>query len=224
MRWGWLAGLPGWVIGVALQLQQPALRSWWAYGLLLCAGLALALGARVALHARRTVFALLAGCLIGFGLTGARAAHFADHALDPTLQGVDIELIGRVASLPQRTAQGERFDFVVELAARSGTTVVVPGRIQLGWTSGFSPAGEGPQWELASRGPGVRAGDRWRFTVRLRSPHGLSNPHGFDRELLAVGAGHPGHGPCEERATRPGARAPGVHLAPPAGRLSPERE
>ncbi len=182
MRRGWLAGLPGWVLGVALQLQQPALWSWWTYGLLLCAGLALVLGARLALHARRTVIAALAGCLIGFGLTGARAAHFADRALEPTLQGVDIELIGRVASLPQRTAQGERFDFVVESATRAEQPVPVPGRIQLGWTGGFSPAAEGPQWELASRGPSVRAGDRWRFTVRLRSPHGLSNPHGFDRE------------------------------------------
>ena len=39
MRQSWLAVLPGWVLGVALQLQQPALWPWWAYALLLCAGL-----------------------------------------------------------------------------------------------------------------------------------------------------------------------------------------
>ncbi len=182
MRVGWLAGWPGWVLGVALQLQQPALWPWWVYAWVLCAGVFLALVSRRAGRARGVALAFLAGGLIGFGLTGARAAHFASHALDPALQGVDIELVGRVAALPQRTAQGERFDLVVESATRAGQAVTVPERIQLGWTSGWGAAAEGPWWELASRGPTVRAGDRWRFTVRLRSPHGLSNPHGFDRE------------------------------------------
>ncbi len=182
MRVGWLAGGPGWLLGVALQLQQPALWPWWVYAWVLCAGVFLALVSRRAGRARGVVLAFLAGGLIGFGLTGARAAHFASHALDPALQGVDIELVGRVAALPQRTAQGERFDLVVESATRAGQAVTVPERIQLGWTSGWGAAAEGPLWELASRGPTVRAGDRWRFTVRLRSPHGLSNPHGFDRE------------------------------------------
>ena len=122
------------------------------------------------------------GSLIGFGLTGARATHFANHALDPALQGIDIELTGRIASLPQRMAQGERFEFVVQAATYNGIAVRVPERVQLGWYSGFAAAAEEPLWELARRGPALRAGDRWRFTVRLRAPHGLSNPHGFDRE------------------------------------------
>lgn len=29
----------------------------------------------------------------------------------------------------------------------------------------------------------VRAGERWQWTVRLRPPHGVRNPHGFDAEL-----------------------------------------
>ena len=113
MRRGWLAGLPGWVLGVALQLQQPALWALWVHGLLLCSGLVVALGSRLAGRVGGVLLTVLAGCLIGFGLTGARAAHFASQALDPALQGADIELIGRVASLPQRMAQGERFDLVV---------------------------------------------------------------------------------------------------------------
>ena len=209
MRQSWLAVLPGWVLGVALQLQQPALWPWWAYALLLCAGLVLASGARLTGRARAAVL-VLAGCLVGVGLTGARAAHFAAHALDPALQGADIELIGRVASLPQRMAQGERFDVVVESATRAGEPVSVPERIQLGWYSGFGPAADGPLWELASRGPTVRAGDRWRFTVRLRSPHGLSNPHGFDREhwLWERGiqaTGHVKNGPRDPAPERLGA-------------------
>lgn len=182
MHRGWLAALPGWVMGIALQLQLPVLWPLWVVALVLCAGLALVLASRLAARTAAALITLFAGFLIGFGLTGARAAHFDSHALDPTLQGTDIELIGRVASLPQRMAQGERFEFVVESATRSGAPVQVPERIQLGWTSGFGPAAEGPSWEMASQGRSVKAGDRWRFTVRLRSPHGLSNPHGFDRE------------------------------------------
>ena len=176
-----LAVLPGWVLGVALQLQQPALWSPPVYGLLLCAGLLLLLGGG-RLRAGAGVVVVLSGSLIGFGLTGARATHFANHALDPALQGIDIELTGRIASLPQRMAQGERFEFVVQAATYNGIAVRVPERVQLGWYSGFAAAAEEPLWELARRGPALRAGDRWRFTVRLRAPHGLSNPHGFDRE------------------------------------------
>jgi hypothetical protein len=29
----------------------------------------------------------------------------------------------------------------------------------------------------------LRAGQRWRFTLRLRQPHGSMNPHGFDYEM-----------------------------------------
>jgi competence protein ComEC len=183
MRAGAWALLPGWVLGVALQLQQPTLWSPAVYGWLLGAGLLLALGARrLRAGAALVVVALLGGGLAGVGLTGVRATHFASHALDPALQGIDIELTGRIASLPQRMAQGERFEFVVQEATHNGVAVRLPARLQLGWYSGFAAAAEEPLWELSSRGPALRAGDRWRFTVRLRAPHGLSNPHGFDRE------------------------------------------
>jgi competence protein ComEC len=210
MRPVWLAALPGWVLGVALQLQQPVLWPLWVYAGLLCGGLALALVSRVAKAVSGVCLAVIAGGLIGAGLTGTRAAHFASHALDPALQGTDIELVGRVASLPQRTAQGERFDLVVESATRAGQPVSLPRRIQLGWTSGFGPAAAEPRWEMASRSPGVRAGERWRFTVRLRSPHGLSNPHGFDREhwLWERGiqaTGHVKSGPRDPAPERLGA-------------------
>lgn len=167
--------LAGWVLGVALQLQQPALWSMKVYGALLLAGV---LGLWVMRWARwmapALVLSLVAGVFIGGGLTGARAVHFAADALDPALQGVDIEVTGRIASLPQGNAQGERFDFVVEAATRAGEAVPLPPRLQLGWYTGqgVQPTGS----------PGVRAGERWRFTVRLRSPHGNANPHGFDRE------------------------------------------
>lgn len=174
--WRGSAVLVGWVLGVALQLQQPALGSLGAYAAVALAGAAgWMAAARMARPALVIALALLAGVGIGWGVTGARAAWFAAGALDPGLQGVDIQVTGRIASLPQRSAQGERFELVVESARRAGgvgEALRLPHRVQLGWYA----AAEGDP------SPRLRAGNRWRFTVRLRSPHGNANPHGFDRE------------------------------------------
>ena len=32
----------------------------------------------------------------------------------------------------------------------------------------------------------LRAGERWRLTLRLKQPHGTANPHGFDFEMWAL--------------------------------------
>src|SRR3569832_977872 len=45
---------------------------------------------------------------------------------------------------------------------------VVPGRGQLSWYGHVRPT--------------LRAGERWHLTVRLKQPHGLMNPGGFDYE------------------------------------------
>ncbi len=37
--------------------------------------------------------------------------------------------------------------------------------------------------------PAIRAGERWRFTVRLKRPRGLANPHAFDFEPWALERG-----------------------------------
>ncbi|MGV3727576.1 ComEC/Rec2 family competence protein [Hydrogenophaga sp.] len=181
-HWGFVV-LLGWVWGAALQLQQADLSPMALYGAALATGLcALGVLRWVRRLAPVLVMALLAGVLLGWGLTGARAVHFAADALEPTLQGTDIEVTGRIASLPQRSAQGERFDFVVESASRAGQPVQLPPRLQLGWYAGASAQPQGALWGLNAASPGLRAADRWRFTVRLRSPHGNLNPHGFDRE------------------------------------------
>ena len=54
----------------------------------------------------------------------------------------------------------------------------MPSTLVLGWYKGFheDAALSEPQREL-------RAGQRWRWTVRLRRPHGNVNPHGYDYEL-----------------------------------------
>lgn len=179
-RTGW--ALAGAVAGTALQLQQAAL---WP----LAASLAL-VGAGVLCLGLRPRWAwALAGLALAFGLTGWRAVAFQADGLAPALEGQDIALIGRVASLPQTGPTGERFEFVVEQATHAGRPVRVPKRLLLGWY--LPPARDGD----AVRGPGLVAGERWAFEVRLKRPHGSRNPHGFDRErwLWEQGVGATGY-------------------------------
>jgi competence protein ComEC len=104
------------------------------------------------------------------------AALFADlrlrEALPASLEGVDLRLIGVVASLPQAFAQGTRFEFDVEQAPDAG----VPARLSLSWY-------RTRENETLSD---IRAGQRWQFVVRLKRPHGTYNPHGFDYEAWAL--------------------------------------
>jgi competence protein ComEC len=183
-----LALWPGWVVGVALQLQQAALWSGPAY--LACLSLALLLGAGVFLARRRLgraglLAVMVAGALAAYGLTGARATLYAAQALDPDLQGQDIRVSGVVSGLQQRGADSLRFVFETESAERGGQPLRLPARLQLAWyLRGAVDAGALP-----------RAGERWQWTVRLRSPHGQFNSHGFDRErwLWEQGLGATGY-------------------------------
>jgi competence protein ComEC len=168
------AVLPGAVLGVALQLQQERLWPVATYGALLAAALMLAGGCAWSGKGRRGGLALgaalLAGALVAAGATGLRAARYQAQGLAAALEGVDLVVTGQVATMPQRGADSDRFEFAVESATRGGQAVDLPPRLLI---SDFRGQGAGRTW---------RAGDAWRLTVRLKRPHGASNPHGFDRE------------------------------------------
>lgn len=178
----WMPLLAGAVLGPAVQLQQARLWPLEAYA----AGLAAAAAALLLVLLRRggrpAVAVLVLAALATFGLCGSRAAVFASQALDPALEGRDLVVSGTLASMPQRHEWGQAFRFAVDEAAQGGQPVRIPARLSLGWYGAGGLADEGlvePQRAL----PELRAGDRWRFTVRLRAPHGNVNPHGFDFEL-----------------------------------------
>ena len=174
-------GALAWLAGTAAQLQQPAL---WPVGLhsaLLAAGAALLLGGWRGTRAGRPAapLAVLAGlALLAFALTAVRAQWRLDDALDPRLEDRDLVLVGRVDSLPRRNDLGAQFELAVERATVDGVPVAVPARVWLGWYGGWH---EGVP--VASPLARLEAGQRWRLPVRLRAPHGLFNPHGFDQEL-----------------------------------------
>lgn len=165
-----------WLLGVALQLQERSLLPPWAY--LLC----LALGAACAALAWRWqklwVVSLVAAVALGAGASGWRASERLADALPLELEGQDLQVTGLIASLPQQSPAGLRFRFEVEEAVLQGRPVRVPGLLSLGWYVGWHEDAA-----LSEPQQALRAGQRWRFTVRLRRPHGNVNPDGFDYEL-----------------------------------------
>ena len=185
---GLLPALSGWVGGTALQLTQPALWPWWGYGGVLALGCTVLLGvARVLRSGPRWAHhacLLLAVVALAFGCVGLRAVGFLAHTLSPALEGRELLITGVVATMPQRGANGLRFQLHVESARghADAVPVRVPPRVQLGWY-GAHGSGGGDAAALAGRLPPVWASERWRMVVRLKAPHGNSNPHGFDYEL-----------------------------------------
>jgi competence protein ComEC len=165
-----------WLLGVGLQLHERELMPLAVYqALLLAALLAVAIGWR---WPRVRVLWIVAALAAGLGMSGWRATVRLADQLPAAIEGQDVQLVGVVASLPQRSAAGLRFRFDVESALLHGQPVAVLAKVSLGWYVGWHEDGGLSEPQLA-----LRAGQRWRFTVRLRQPHGNLNPHGFDYEL-----------------------------------------
>ncbi|HSD44903.1 MAG TPA: DNA internalization-related competence protein ComEC/Rec2 [Burkholderiales bacterium] len=177
--------------GVWTLQQQATLPEWGLVATLggtFVAGLAAAhtVAARSARGAQ--AIAALASLALGFSFAaGVAKVRLADR-LDAVVEGRDVTLAGVVASLPQPFERGVRFELDVERVVPTTEPYRAPSRILVSWYNGLTPE------EFQEVLP-IRAGERWRFTVRLRRPHGNSNPHGFDYEgwLLERGIGATGY-------------------------------
>lgn len=174
------------VIGVAsLQVQGsvPAVQDI----ALLAAGAALLILLFSSFQPRAVRLVLLLACAtFGFGWAAWFAQQRLADRLPEALEGRDVQLVGVVAALPQHFERGERFEFVVESAEWVESAGDVPGsaplpggaipqRVMLSWYRGLHE-------EAWHAGQGVHPGERWRFTARLKRPHGNANPYGFDYE------------------------------------------
>ena len=194
--------LAGFVAGVAGQLQQPSLWPLHVYIALLglaavLAGSALWMRRATALsHGKMFVLTrlltVLAAALLGLSLTGWRASAFQAGVLDPSLEMRDVTVTGRVVAMPQRSQDAVRFRLAIESAQIGAEAVTFPPQVLLGWYSNFSARATNPSVDMDSEAgelaqlrlpQPMRAGERWQMTVRLKAPHGDSNPHGFDYEL-----------------------------------------
>jgi len=124
--------------------------------------------------------ALAAGFFWAAGCAHWRMADW----LPVELEGKDVAVVGVVSSLPALGERSVRFEFDVESGAG------LPKKLLLSW---YRTAGQ--EDAPAVSAAAVHPSERWSFTVRLRRPHGLVNPHGFDYEawLLERGIGATGY-------------------------------
>lgn len=90
-----------------------------------------------------------------------------DDALPAGLEGEEVVVIGEVTTLPERAARRSRFLFEVERLEHQGRHFESPSRIRLSWYEGA---------------PELVPGQRWQLKVKLKRPHGMMNPGGFDYE------------------------------------------
>ena len=158
------------VSAVALQLQQAQLLSAWVYG---AAGL---LALVLAWMTHWSGLRYLAVGALAWALTGLHACAVPP-AIDPALEGRDLDLVGVVETMPQRQEVGWRFRFRIEQALWQGQPVATPPRVYLGWY------GSGSHGDAVVLPEAIEAGERWRLRVRLKAAHGHINPRGFDYEL-----------------------------------------
>ena len=136
-------------------------------------------------HWASRVFSLLCCALLGFVWAGWMAQQRLSDQLSEAWEVRDVQVTGVIASLPQRFERGERFEFDVESVQTEGASVgntaggQVPCHIMLSWYRSWDDLEEAGERVDAKA---VRPGERWRFTVRLKRPHGNANPYGFDYE------------------------------------------
>ena len=161
----------------------PEIPGWpWGWACLLLLGAIAGLGAmqsrrRLALLSpfKAPLLFVLAFAL-GASYTCWRSAALLADTLPEAAMGRNIRLTGVVDSLPDRTARGQRFHFKVE---QVDSNFHVPERIQL---SVWHHVGQDETRSALSDMGQITAGERWSFVVRLKRPHGLANPHGYDIE------------------------------------------
>lgn len=142
----------------------PLLPPWW-WG-------ALVLGLALLPWRHRPVTLALA---VGFACTLWRAELRLADRWPEARQGEEVIVTGHIASLPERAQ--------AQWAARRGSDEEAP---QSTWRFTFAPAQSALPSRIRSswyRTPEtLRGGECWRFTLRLKSPHGSQNPEGFDYE------------------------------------------
>ncbi|HYR36902.1 MAG TPA: DNA internalization-related competence protein ComEC/Rec2 [Burkholderiales bacterium] len=175
----------------ALQLQPALPALGWVLLIVPCAALAM----------RYRWLLVPLAAMAGFFWAAACAQWRMADWLPAELEGRDLAIVGVVSSLPAIADRSVRFEFDVEWADGEARA---PKKLLLAWYRGAASEEDAPALLSAM----VHPGERWAFTVRLRRPHGLVNPHGFDYAawLLERGIGATGYVRTRTGPRRVGAR------------------
>ncbi len=117
--------------------------------------------------------------LLGFLWAATFATIRLSDELPSDWQQKSINIIGVIATLPEVTEKGERFQFDVEKILTQGAKV--PKHISLN----FYGESNVPS-TVQSAVNHFHAGERWQLSVKLKRPHTTYNPHGYDFEGWAL--------------------------------------
>jgi competence protein ComEC len=192
------------------------------YALLFLAGLMLVQQLTVLPDIQWLIAAGVAACIIAwlrywrvlFFMVGVLwaivfAMHRLSERLPEQLEGVEIQVAGTIAGLPEQDEKRARFDFITrdgvyaENLPGAGAAITREGV----YAASQQGAGAATVAELERQLPAklrlswyypdqpIKAGQRWLFTVKLKRVHGTMNPGGFDYErwLFTEGVGATGY-------------------------------
>ena len=90
-------------------------------------------------------------------------------ALDKSLEGIDLDVVGQIVSIPSTQTRSTRFEFHIQTASRVGLDkpLQLPKKVRLNWYGNF---------------PKLQLGEIWHLRIRLKRPWGFANPGSFDYE------------------------------------------
>jgi len=108
-------------------------------------------------------FRLISIGLLGFLWALLTAHWYFIHILPESMVGQDIWVEGYITDIPRKEGRAQRFPLRVDHTDIAYDNF--PKLIRLSWYGAKHP---------------VNAGEKWRFQVRLKPPHGFSNEGGFD--------------------------------------------
>lgn len=159
---------------------------------LITAGLAIAANA---LWIRRSFALRLCALAAGAALHSSWALNHLDAQLDTRLEGRELLVRGRVATMAKATATALQFEFIVldsvplaPLGASQNWEVPgsASGRVLLSYYPQARPRNESqaPRLEDSQFPQVLKPGSELQFTVKLNRPHGFANAGGFDYEAF----------------------------------------
>ncbi len=124
------------------------------------------------------------------------AMHRLSDRLPEPLEGVEVQVTGTVADLPEQDEKRVRFDFIPRdgVYAGRGDRPAAPTSAEIVTaTDRQLPAKLRLSWYYPDQA--IKAGQQWTFTVKLKRVHGTLNPGGFDYErwLFTEGIGATGY-------------------------------
>ena len=130
---------------------------------------------------RRVLHISVISFIIGVAWTSWHVIERRANQLARHCEGQDITVVGKVDSFPKKYHDHQRFELSIKKTVpRSSCFSSLPNKIQLSWY------GENERI--------LKLGDLWQLTVKLKRPHGLSNPGVFDyekylfsRKIMATG-------------------------------------